>query len=133
MLFVSQHLMKGLLSSLVMAPAPFIFGSLSISAPEVQVFTGIAALPWAMKPVLGMLSDHFPIFGLRKAPYLLLSSVFGICAISTLAFANIEALGARAVVLCFFLSTASCLLVTYLLKQSTQSNSVHVPHMAQIS
>lgn len=114
-LFVSQHLMKGLLSGLVAAPTQFIYRSLKVSAPQVQVFSGIAALPWAMKPVLGLLSDHFPICGLHKAPYLLIMSLLGMCAIITLALADLEALGVRLVVVCFFLINAqlsSCDLLT---------------------
>eukprot|EP00931_Biecheleriopsis_adriatica_P057190 TRINITY_DN33917_c0_g1_i1.p1 TRINITY_DN33917_c0_g1~~TRINITY_DN33917_c0_g1_i1.p1 ORF type:complete len:574 (+),score=95.11 TRINITY_DN33917_c0_g1_i1:143-1864(+) len=105
-LFVSQHLMKGMLSGLVAAPTQFIYRSLNVSAPQVQVFTGIAALPWAMKPVLGLLSDHFPICGLHKAPYLLIASLLGTLAVLVLALANLEQLGVQAVVVCFFLVNA---------------------------
>ena len=34
---------------------------------QVQIFSGVVSLPWAMKPVVGLTSDVAPIFGYHKA------------------------------------------------------------------
>ena len=34
-------------------------------------------LPWSMKPVIGLISDIFPVIGYNKAPYILLTTTLG--------------------------------------------------------
>jgi folate/biopterin transporter len=74
MLFASQHLMKGFVSSLIGPATQFLFGSYNVAGPRMQIFSGIVMLPWAMKPIIGLISDCFPIYGYNKGPY-----VFGAC------------------------------------------------------
>jgi folate/biopterin transporter len=60
------------------------FKSYSVPAPQVQVYTGVTMLPWAMKPVIGLISDYFPLFGYNKAPYMVLTTLAGITAYASL-------------------------------------------------
>jgi folate/biopterin transporter len=39
--------------------------------------TGIAAIPWIIKPLFGFLSDGLPLFGYRRRSYLILSGLLG--------------------------------------------------------
>lgn len=39
---------------------------------EVSRISGIASIPWVIKPVYGFISDSFPILGYRRKPYLFL-------------------------------------------------------------
>lgn len=48
---------------------PYLFRAYSLDAPTVQVMNGLIFLPWAVKPMIGFLSDTVPIFGFRKAGF----------------------------------------------------------------
>src|SRR5919204_5154032 len=52
---------------------------LGLSPSEVATFGTIILVPWVIKPVYGMISDAFPIFGRRRQSYFLLT-----CALATL-------------------------------------------------
>jgi len=77
MLFVSQHLMKGFAGSFTGPATQFLYRSYNVTGPRMQIFGGVTFLPWAMKPIIGLVSDCLPIRGYNKAPYILLTSVFG--------------------------------------------------------
>jgi hypothetical protein len=61
--------MQGLLSVLVGTPMQFIYKQKNVAGPRMQIIGGVTALPWAMKPIFGFISDFFPIMGLSKSPY----------------------------------------------------------------
>jgi MFS family permease len=42
------------------------------SASEIARFSALLAVPWALKPLYGLLSDFVPIFGSRRRSYLIL-------------------------------------------------------------
>ena len=48
-------------------------GSLHITATDMAGFFALAALPWNIKPLAGLLSDSTPIFGTRRKHYLIIS------------------------------------------------------------
>jgi folate/biopterin transporter len=58
----------------------FLKDDLGLSPTEVASMVGITMLPWTVKPLYGLISDGFPVFGYRRRPYLLLSSILGIFA-----------------------------------------------------
>ena len=58
----------------------FLKDDLGFSPAEVASMVGITMLPWTVKPLYGLISDGFPVFGYRRRPYLLLSSILGIFA-----------------------------------------------------
>lgn len=86
MLWVSQHLMKGFTLSLLQKAMPYFFRHYKVAAPQVQIFTGVVTLPWAMKPIVGLTSDVCPIFGYHKAPYIILASLCSSFAFGVLSF-----------------------------------------------
>jgi MFS family permease len=47
---------------------------LGLTPAEVGVFGTVVLVPWVIKPVYGMLSDSFPLFGRRRKSYFLLTS-----------------------------------------------------------
>jgi len=53
---------------------------LGLSPSEVATFGTIILVPWVIKPVYGMISDAFPIFGRRRKSYFVLT-----CSLATLA------------------------------------------------
>jgi folate/biopterin transporter len=103
LLVVSQHLMKGFASSLTGPATQYLYASYKVLGPRMQVYGGVTALPWAMKPVIGLVSDCFPIGGLNKGPYIVFSSVLGVIALSFLGAANQGVLSIEKVVACLFL------------------------------
>lgn len=78
LLFTSQHMVKGLANGLSGEASRWLFKEYNVPGPHVQIYTGVVGLPWALKPIIGMISDILPIKGYNKAPYVLLSSVLGI-------------------------------------------------------
>jgi len=114
-LFASQHVMKGFVPSFTGPAAQFLFASYNVSGPRMQIFGGITGLPWAMKPIIGLVSDCFPIRGYNKAPYILLATMLGIAGCAVLAKMPHERLSINFVVLCLFcmqLQFSSCDLLT---------------------
>merc|ERR1719424_603674 len=83
-LFFSQHLTKGFVHAFVGAGGQYIFKEYSINAARVGVYSGVMMLPWALKPVIGLLSDFVPIFGYAKSPYIAIATIIGTAALSTI-------------------------------------------------
>merc|ERR1719160_62185 len=72
LLFCSQWLVKGFTMSFVGQPERFIMKAYQGEGSRMQIYLGVAMLPWALNPILGLMSDLFPIAGLNKAPYLII-------------------------------------------------------------
>lgn len=43
----------------------------------VQIYIGIYAIPWVMKPIWGLLTDAFPVRGYLRRPYFVIAGVVG--------------------------------------------------------
>jgi len=89
--FVLNHLLKGFVAgggddNFIGKPAEFILASFGVVAGRLQVLRSIATSPWALKPVLGFLSDVIPIGGYHKMPYVVITSILAVCAALTLGF-----------------------------------------------
>jgi MFS family permease len=55
----------------------FYKNTLHASPAELSSITSLAAIPWAIKPLYGFMSDAFPILSYRRRPYILLSGLLG--------------------------------------------------------
>jgi folate/biopterin transporter len=106
MLFASQHLMKGFSASLTGSAVQYLYGSYNVPGPRMQVFGGITSLPWAMKPIIGLVSDCMPINGYNKASYILIASVVGAASLAVIGFTPQTALSVEALVMCLFFTQA---------------------------
>lgn len=82
---LSVYLVQGILSLARLAVSFFLKDDLSLSPAEVAGLTGIASIPWIIKPVFGFISDGLPIFGYRRRFYLVLSGILGTLAWLSLA------------------------------------------------
>ena len=58
-------LLPGLATSQVMMDV------LRVTPAEMSFVASLMWLPWAFKPLVGYVSDHFPVFGYRRLPYLI--------------------------------------------------------------
>jgi folate/biopterin transporter len=74
---VSIYVVRGVLNLARLAISFFLKDELGLTPAEVSVLTGVAVLPWVIKPLFGFLSDGFPILGYRRRPYLILSGLLG--------------------------------------------------------
>lgn len=81
------YTVQGILGISRLAVSFFLKDDLGLSPAKVAALTGIAALPWIVKPIFGFISDGLPIFGYRRRPYLILSGLLGVSA--WLALANL--------------------------------------------
>ncbi|RZM82457.1 folate/biopterin family MFS transporter [Leptolyngbya iicbica] len=81
------YFVQGILGLARLAVSFFLKDDLGLTPAEVAALTGIAAAPWTIKPLLGFMSDGFPILGYRRRPYLILSGLLG--AASWLAMATV--------------------------------------------
>lgn len=89
------YFVQGILGLARLAVSFFLKDDLGLSPAEVAALTGIATLPWTIKPLFGFVSDGFPIFSYRRRPYLLLSGLLG--AGSWLALATVVHSGPAAI------------------------------------
>jgi len=103
MLFASQHLMKGFAATFTGPCTQYLFSSYKVAGPQMQIFGGVTSLPWAMKPVIGLISDNLPIRGYHKAPYMIIASVFGIAACASIGVAPHDHMSVGRLVVCLFL------------------------------
>lgn len=84
MVVLTNHMLKGFVlgggdEGLIGKPVEFIFADLGIPGQRMQILKSIALAPWALKPVIGVLSDTVPIFGYHKMPYLIVVSIGCVC------------------------------------------------------
>jgi folate/biopterin transporter len=74
---LSVYFIQGILGLARLAVSFFLKDELGFSPAQMGALLGIAALPWVIKPLLGLLSDGFPLWGYRRRSYLLLSGLAG--------------------------------------------------------
>jgi folate/biopterin transporter len=74
---LTVYFVQGILGLARLAVSFFLKDDLHLSPAEVAAMTGIAAIPWTIKPVFGFLSDGLPIFGYRRRPYLIFAGILG--------------------------------------------------------
>jgi folate/biopterin transporter len=82
---LSVYIVQGILGLARLAISFFLKDDLALSPAQVAALMGIAALPWVVKPLFGLISDGLPIFGYRRRPYLILSGLLGTAAWTCLA------------------------------------------------
>mmetsp|Transcript_21578 Transcript_21578/g.50304 ORF Transcript_21578/g.50304 Transcript_21578/m.50304 type:complete len:578 (-) Transcript_21578:89-1822(-) len=78
-IFAAEHLIKGFDHGVGMDATGFLWKAYHVEASNVQTYVAIKAMPWSLKPVFGAISDLLPIMGYRKAPYIVISSIIGVC------------------------------------------------------
>lgn len=71
------YFVQGILGLARLAVSFFLKDDLGLSPAEMAALTGLATLPWTIKPLFGFLSDGLPIIGYRRRPYLILSGLLG--------------------------------------------------------
>ncbi|WHZ26745.1 MAG: hypothetical protein OJF51_001541 [Nitrospira sp.] len=67
---------QGLLCGLLAQPFTYYLKSQGMAANTVTVFAAVAALPWMIKPLYGLLTDLVPLWGYRRKTYLMVTAGF---------------------------------------------------------
>ncbi|MCS7291707.1 MAG: folate/biopterin family MFS transporter [Gloeomargarita sp. SKYBB_i_bin120] len=79
------YFVQGVIGLARLAVSFFLKDELGLTPATVAALTGIAALPWMVKPLLGLVADGLPLAGYRRRSYLMLSGVLGATAWGLLA------------------------------------------------
>eukprot|EP00775_Hariotina_reticulata_P012361 gene12361-12496_t len=69
------YFVQGILGLSRLALSFFFKDDLGVDPAQVAVLTGLAGLPWVVKPLYGFISDSLPLFGYRRRSYLVLCGV----------------------------------------------------------
>lgn len=101
LLVIYQHMLRGTVSVSVMKLMPWMYKSYHVPASQKQLFHCATNLPWALKPVIGLMSDIFPVRGYHKGPYMLVASIGGGAALAILGLVPHRLLSVHGVVVCF--------------------------------
>lgn len=104
MLAFAQWMMKGVVWGFCLSSMDFLFRDYNVSGPKLQVYKAIVMLPWAMKPLFGLLSDVAPIRGYQKAPYIIGVSAIAVVAHSVIGLSPSGSLEIKIVVLCLMMA-----------------------------
>eukprot|EP00928_Gymnodinium_smaydae_P080811 TRINITY_DN64433_c0_g1_i1.p1 TRINITY_DN64433_c0_g1~~TRINITY_DN64433_c0_g1_i1.p1 ORF type:complete len:567 (+),score=73.51 TRINITY_DN64433_c0_g1_i1:92-1792(+) len=107
-LFFTQHVIKGFVSDFTGSATPYLFKEYGVAASDSQIFGSVISLPFAMKPIIGLVSDLYPIQGYRKAPYMIMSSCLALAAIVAIGLTTSSTLTIRMAVICIFLLSLQC-------------------------
>ncbi|MGK7885480.1 MAG: folate/biopterin family MFS transporter [Crocosphaera sp.] len=74
---LSVYFVQGILGLARLAVSFFLKDDLGLTPAQMGALTGIAAVPWVIKPLFGFISDGLPIFNYRRRPYLVISGLLG--------------------------------------------------------
>jgi folate/biopterin transporter len=69
------YFIQGAVSLAGVATTFFYKQDLHLTIPQVAILGSISIIPWSVKPLYGLLSDRWPIAGLKRKPYLIISGL----------------------------------------------------------
>merc|ERR1719387_1653396 len=81
------------------------YKSYHVPATKMQVYSAITLLPWAVKPIIGLIVEIFPVRGYSRAPAAILTSLAGTLAFAVIGFMPQHALTVTPLVICLFLQS----------------------------
>lgn len=93
-------LLKGIVSQLQQSSVWFLLKQYNVSGPRMQILTSVAHMPWTITPLIGLISDMYPIRGFRKAPYIVAASVAGVLGTCVLGLSVPESTTVTCAVVC---------------------------------
>lgn len=103
MIFCGQHLLKGFINAYFYTSMDFVLREYHVAGPKIQLLKAVSLLPWALKPMIGIVSDSFPVYGLKKSPYMVITTVLAVVAFVIISSTSPAVISLRAVVVCFMM------------------------------
>ncbi|KAK1289543.1 putative folate-biopterin transporter 6 [Acorus calamus] len=94
----------------------------------VQMFMGFYYIPWIMKPIWGLLTDVFPMYGYRRRPYFIISGAVG--TVAALVLATHAGLTVAAALVCMVGITGAMAVADVTIDACVAANSVEKPALA---
>jgi len=123
LLAATEHILKGFVYTFTSQALSFVFASYGVNASQMQILTGIVTLPWAMKPIFGMMSDLFPIWGFKKMPYMFVSSIYGVASMLAIGLLPDGFMSVNMLVACLILSQIQ-FSICYLLSEAAYAEKI---------
>eukprot|EP00929_Paragymnodinium_shiwhaense_P074098 TRINITY_DN37904_c0_g2_i1.p1 TRINITY_DN37904_c0_g2~~TRINITY_DN37904_c0_g2_i1.p1 ORF type:complete len:698 (-),score=113.59 TRINITY_DN37904_c0_g2_i1:74-2167(-) len=123
LLFASQHILKGVVQQFQASAVMWLLREYRVSGPSMQVYVSVSNSAWALKPIIGLISDLVPVLGYRKAPYIILTAFIGIICTTTIGLSSKAVTSVQSVVLCLFGMQLQAS-TTDLLTEATYSESI---------
>jgi MFS family permease len=99
--FGLAYFAHGIAGGLAKQPITYYFKSLGMSADMVAAWLSLAAIPWMIKPLYGLLIDLVPLWGYRRKSYLIVMAGCAAAGYATLA----HLISAEFIVWALFIST----------------------------
>jgi MFS family permease len=91
--FAVAYFAQGLAGGLARQPFTYYLKSLGLTADAVAACFALAATPWMIKPLYGLVTDFIPLFGYRRKSYLVLMAGLAVAGCAVVAqSASIEML-----------------------------------------
>jgi len=81
---IANFLLKGIATQLQTSSTWWLLNEYNIDGPRMQILTSVAHMPWTITPLIGLVSDMYPIRGFKKAPYIVAASLAGVLGTSVL-------------------------------------------------
>eukprot|EP01043_Picozoa_sp_COSAG02_P022719 COSAG02_NODE_1189_length_13995_cov_7.850101_5_plen_188_part_00 len=97
----------------VLSQLPY-YKTMGVGAAQYQIYGSIANTPWAMKGLIGALSDALPLGGYHKRGYIVGACVVGVASFALLAAVSFGPDEAKVCAVLFFLATAELAIVDLL-------------------
>ena len=114
-LLVSAYMgVKGALYYVVVLSQLPYYREMGVGAAQYQIYGSIANTPWAMKGLIGAVSDALPLCGYHKRGYIAGACVVGMVSFALLASVSFGAGEAKVCAALFFLATAELAVVDLL-------------------
>lgn len=113
-LCLSQTGVRGFANHLCGQSRYWIFREYNVPGPQMQIFEGVIHIPWCLEPIMGYISDLYPIMGFHKAPYVVITSLVAIAAWICVGFGNSQIHTVQFTVLCLFLGKVQVMVVELL-------------------
>lgn len=127
MLFFGKHLLTGISAGYYATATPFLLKEYGIDGPHMQVYKSIAMIPWALKPVFGLLSDTQPICGYNKAYYLMFFALLGGTGMMILGLVPKRQMAIGGVVVCLICKSSQMAWFDLLIDAKTAEKIAKVP------
>lgn len=84
--FLYEHVLKGFIYQLFHLALPYVYKAYNVPATKVLIFSTIVNSPWAMRPLLCLMSDIFPIGFYSKLPYILVTALIAAASYAVVSF-----------------------------------------------
>ena len=107
MISLCSHWCKGFCRSQYMQSIRYLLQSWMLSGSRLDTLASVIEMPWSLKPMVAICSDMFPIFGFRKLPYILVTSMFGIAGLCVACFISPDDSEVEVPVIGLFFATLS--------------------------